>query len=317
MSKAMALYDATPRAVDLPPLLDQAKIDLIKRTVFPQATDLELQMFVNLCNTKRLDPLTRQIYAIKTKTGAVQMFASIDGLRVIARRTGEYGGQTAPFWCGPDGQWRDVWLDDAAPAAAKVGVYIRGCEHPTWGVATLRSYGHGKTGNWQTMPDVMLAKCAEAQALRKAFPDDLSGLYVREEFDAGDDAPTVAAERQRRSPLRSDARLPRAQRDEQLEHLAPSPRVVDDDTGEIETLAEIDAAIKEAREALGWSGRDAVSAATEAGINPKTHEGRLQLRDHLQSLVTRVFADAEDGQGELAIEAEVVAGSGLGAWVTT
>jgi len=180
----------------------------------PGASDLELDLFINLCRAKRLDPLTKQIYAVKTGTGW-QYFASIDGLRVIAQRSGSYLGQTAPFWCGADGQWRDVWLGDGAPAAAKVGVYKRGNSEPTWGVATFRSYGQGKKNNWLSMPDVMLAKCAEAIALRKAFPDDLSGVYVSEE---------MTEEQPSQPQARAATRVP---------HPVPILGRADKDTGEI------------------------------------------------------------------------------------
>jgi phage recombination protein Bet len=189
------------------------QIDLIKQTVMRGASDLEFNTFINVCKAKRLDPLTRQIYAIKPHSGAWQIFASIDGLRVIAERTGKYGGQTEPYWCGPDGEWRDVWLENEPPSAAKVGVWKQGYDHPTWGVATFKSYGTGKKSNWLSMPDVMLAKCAEALALRKAFPHDLSGLYVREEFvdqETGEitDAP-VAREKapQRTQPQSNGAKV--------------------------------------------------------------------------------------------------------------
>ncbi|CCE05816.1 hypothetical protein BRAS3843_1480047 [Bradyrhizobium sp. STM 3843] len=38
-----------------------------------------------------------------------------------------------------------------------------------------------KKEGWHRMPDVMLKKCAEAAALRRGWPEDLSGLYVEEE----------------------------------------------------------------------------------------------------------------------------------------
>jgi phage recombination protein Bet len=194
------------------------QLEMIQHSVMPGANALEFDLFLNLCKAKRLDPLTKQIYAVKVG-GKWQTFASIDGLRVIAERSGNYGGQTEPYWCGPDGEWKEVWLSDDPPSAAKVGVWKRGYAHPTWGVATFKSYGKGKGNNWSSMPDVMLLKCAEALALRKAFPDDLSALYVREEF--AEDAP------------RSAAPTPLNQRP------APIVAVVDEDTGEIEDVASV------------------------------------------------------------------------------
>jgi hypothetical protein len=159
-SNAVATMNAAAQLRPVPDFeITREQVELIKRTVMPNASDLELDLFINLCRAKRLDPLTKQIYAIKPQSSGWQFFASIDGLRVIAQRSGDYLGQTAPYWCGMDGVWRDVWLMDGAPAAAKVGVWKRGNNEPTWGVATFRSYGVGKKNNWLSMPDVMLAKC--------------------------------------------------------------------------------------------------------------------------------------------------------------
>lgn len=184
---------------------NRQELDVIKSLICPGASDPELSLFGRVCARTGLDPFARQIYGIMRGQNVQQpdgswqrveklsIQTSIDGFRLIAERTGHYGGQIGPQWCGEDGVWRDVWLDQQNyPSAARVGVIRTDWREPLYAVARWSSYAqthwdkqkkeHVVSAMWARMPDLMLGKVAEALALRRAFPQELSGLYTSDEM---------------------------------------------------------------------------------------------------------------------------------------
>jgi len=177
-------------------LQDPARRQLCKDLHCKGASDLEFEHFLVVSANSGLDPFKRQIFLVprwdsKLGRNVYTPQTSIDGFRLIAERTGKYIGQVGPFWCGSDGKWKDVWLEKGFPAAAKVGVLHADFKEPLWAVARFDAYAQtSKDGSpnimWKKMSDVMIAKCAESLAIRKAFPDQTAGLYTQEEMSQAD-----------------------------------------------------------------------------------------------------------------------------------
>ena len=192
------------------PALNREQVELLKRTICKGATDDELALFRMVCARTGLDPFSRQIHAVKRRvkndaTGnwedSMTFQTGIDGFRLISQRTGLYEGQTEPQWCGEDGEWKNIWTSQDPPYAARVGVYRKGFREPIYGVALYREFVQEKHDGtpirmWAKMACTMLAKCAETQAHRKAFPQETGDVYVQEEMLQAvpvDDKPVIGA----------------------------------------------------------------------------------------------------------------------------
>ena len=166
------------------------QIKLIKSQIAPKATADELKLFLYQAQRTGLDPLTRQIYCIhrnqRNQDGSfsakMTIQTSIDGFRVIAERSGDYAGQSEPEF---------VYEGDKLKCC-KIAVFrFRGDVRyqASVGVAYWAEYSQN-LGMWTKMPHTMLSKVAEALALRKAYPQDLSGLYTSDEMSQADPVET-------------------------------------------------------------------------------------------------------------------------------
>lgn len=170
--------------------MSEEKIELMKRTFCKSSTDEEFALFLHACARTGLDPFMRQIYAVKRWDGALKrevmsVQTGIDGYRLIADRTGRYSPGKETVFTYDENGW---------PVSAIAFIKKQtpdGTWHEISATAYMREYcaftKEGKpTHMWGTKPHIMLGKCAEALALRKAFPAELSGLYTKEEMEQAD-----------------------------------------------------------------------------------------------------------------------------------
>jgi phage recombination protein Bet len=164
------------------------------------ATNADLAVFMHYCQKTGLDPFSRQIYGIMRRVKEGDQWVAkftiqvgIDGFRVVRDRVAARLGITVEYedtiWYDAAGNQHDVWLSPEPPAACRVTVLRDGRRFP--GVVRTAAYAAtNKQGDmvsqWKTQPDHMIEKCAEAFALRRAFPHDLGGIYVEEEIPAGE-----------------------------------------------------------------------------------------------------------------------------------
>jgi len=141
---------------------------LIKSVIAPKCSDEEVRLLLYQAKTYKLDPLLKQIWAVKYSDGKpASIFVGRDGYLEIAHQSGQFDGIDS----GVSGAGDDL--------KAFATVWRKDMVHPTHVEVSFKEYNK-KQGNWLTMPETMLKKVAESQALRKAF--NVSGMYAPEEM---------------------------------------------------------------------------------------------------------------------------------------
>jgi len=172
---------------------DTKTLSIIKNTVAKTATVEEFHMFVEFCKGTGLNPFKKEIWFIKDKTGKVQMMTGVNGFYSIANDNPQFDGieiiETGE-------QEIELLLSGnkvkkiKVPKSVEAKVYRKDRKIPFTAIAKWDEYSkplitpYGNLSVWGQMPSVMLSKCAESMALRKAFPQELNGLYTAEEMPA-------------------------------------------------------------------------------------------------------------------------------------
>jgi len=211
--------------------MSDRQLRLIRNTVATDCNNDEFELFIEIARSKGLDPFSRQILPLvfgkdKPKKRRMSIVFGIDGLRTLAARSGDYRPDPDEPAFEYDQAQKDPILNPLGIVKATVRVYkqdSRGDWYPVTGVAYWDEFAplkdewayseqHGKdrptgkktldtSGQWGKMPRVMLSKCAEAQALRRAWPETVGGLYEPSELDqaraveSADVSPVTAIEK--------------------------------------------------------------------------------------------------------------------------
>jgi len=192
---AQAVAVRSDSTVEVANSLNQKQIDILKNGICKGCSNEEFEVFLMACRKTQLDPFMKQIYAVKRKSKrpdgswgeSMTIQTGIDGYRLIAERTGAYAPGPEPTYV----------MDDKGKILSATSYIKKMTRDGTWHTVSASAYmdeycqsfvdrssGEKRpTGLWATMPRTMLAKCAEAQALRKAFPAEMSGLYTKEEME--------------------------------------------------------------------------------------------------------------------------------------
>lgn len=209
----------------------------IIREMCREGTDTDFELFVEVCQIRRLNPIAGQIHATfraqKNRDGSwgnkkIVIQTGIDGYRLVAERTGKYEGQTKTEWCGKDGKWMDFWPSETQPPfACRLGVYRAGFREPLVKVAYFHEYVQtdrdGQPNRmWKQRAASQLAKCCESLALRAAFPEDLSGIYTDDEMGQADNHQTYEPPK-REEPKVADRPAPVEKPAEAAPKPAPTP----------------------------------------------------------------------------------------------
>ncbi|WP_052956750.1 recombinase RecT [Mycolicibacter heraklionensis] len=320
------------------------EIAMLRQIGVEDAEPADLDLFFHICQRTGLDPFARQIYMIgretdvkvrvqlengnsRVETQRMMKFTiqtGIDGYRLIGERAARAFGDELehddPMWRGKPGsdydRWLDYWPESAGqPAACRYTIRKNGRRYTA--TCNFNEYvqykGSGEmTSMWKKMGANQIAKCTEAQAWRKAYPADFSGVILE---DAAQPTVIDADIEPPRSQPRKGGRGLDGLRDAVADdEAAPAPRTVDSKRADAEDrLAElltgtecrdrreeivlITALLGEPFEPLGLHGFDNLTddQIVKIGTKLAAWEKAGRLADEANEVLNAALLATEDG----------------------
>lgn len=188
---------------------EQDLIEVLETSFYPGAARESIAMVLGYCKAAGLDPMQRPVHIVPmwdTKAGRMRdvVMPGIGMYRTGAARTGQYAGIDEPVF-GPDikgdvggltltyPQWCRVSVKRALPSGAVVEFTAVERWLENYAAKGGKERSRAPNSMWERRPYGMLAKCAEAQALRKAFPELGSAPTAEEMIGQAIELEAVAA----------------------------------------------------------------------------------------------------------------------------
>lgn len=186
--------------------IDQNTFSVLKETLYPGAKDESIAMVLSYCKARKLDPIKKPVHLVpmNVKTGRKDssgkdiyewrdvVMPGIGLYRIEADRSGQYAGMSEPEYgedvteqVGSVKLTYPKWCMIVIRKRLASGEIVEYKAKEFWKENYATKGRSDSTPNtmWEKRPYGQLAKCAEAQALRKAFPDVVGQDYTKEEME--------------------------------------------------------------------------------------------------------------------------------------
>lgn len=312
---------------------DEHQVAILRQIGLEDATQGDLDLFFHVCRSTGLDPFRKQIYMIGRNTKITEWVddeRGQNGRRKVERWVTKYTIQTGidgfrrngreaakrvdaslsfdgPYWCGEDGEWREIWPAKTPPVAAKYTIFRDG--EPFSAVVhydefVQTGYQDQPNSMWAKMPRNQTAKCAEAMAYRRAFPDDFSDLILSDAaqptvVDQDGNVEQQGAEKKRPAGagvggVRA-AREARERKQREKDTQVVDGAVVDPEATQV-TQEETRAGASDANEVDTQGEQESTTAGTDPG--PTKTDLRTSLRQQLDGAIFSIFGEYKLGGKE-------------------